>query len=101
MTMVERAVVASDKAGDAYIATLPERLDQRPPGWRRTLATARMSAALQAALDGPDVVERLAEIEHARWARWQEYLHSQCSLREIHGERCLIIPADRLRHWER
>lgn len=54
MTMVERAVIASDKAGDAYIATLPERLDQRPPGWRRTLATARMSAALQAALDGND-----------------------------------------------
>jgi len=44
--MIERAVEASHAAGEAYLATLPARLDQRPNGWRRTLARVRARAAI-------------------------------------------------------
>lgn len=52
--MLERAVQASHVAGEAYIATLPTRLDQRPIGWRRTLATVRATAAILRFLDPED-----------------------------------------------
>lgn len=42
--------------------------------------------------------EQLAAIEHQRWADWQQYLHSLCERRE---DGALIIPADRVKHWER
>jgi len=34
--------------------------------------------------------ERLADLEHDRWARWQKYLHSKCE-RNLDGS--LTIPA--------
>ncbi len=45
-----------------------------------------------------ELIERLAECEHASWARWQAYLHSICA-RNPDGS--LTIPADRVRRWER
>src|SRR5699024_8595624 len=29
-------------------------------------------------LRNPDVLDRLAEIEHERWAHWQRYVHASC-----------------------
>jgi hypothetical protein len=45
-----------------------------------------------------DLFERLAAIEHERWAHWQSYCHSCCS----HTERGdLIIPKTFVDQWER
>lgn len=42
--------------------------------------------------------EQLAAIEHQRWADWQAYMHSLCERRD---DGALVIPADRVEHWER
>lgn len=52
-------------------------------------------AALEAKLNS--IVEELAEIEHERWAHWQNYMHGK-------GERqpdgSLILPAELVSRWE-
>lgn len=45
-----------------------------------------------------DIREWLAAIEHERWAHWQQYLHSVC---ERTDDGRLIIPADKVEHWEK
>ena len=44
-----------------------------------------------------DVFEKLADIEHQRWAGWQKYLHSKCT--KDRGS--LTIPAGYVFHLER
>lgn len=44
------------------------------------------------------VVEILADREHARWAKWQAYLHGKCN-RNPDGS--LTIPADLVERWQR
>lgn len=43
-----------------------------------------------------ELIEALAEKEHASWARWQTYLHSLCERR---GDGALVIPASRVNFW--
>lgn len=45
-----------------------------------------------------ELIEKLAEMEHARWARWQEYLHSKCAK---NPDGSLAIPSELVIHWER
>lgn len=45
-----------------------------------------------------ELVELLAEAEHASWARWMRYLCSLCAGAE---DGSLIIPPDRVRLWRR
>lgn len=45
-----------------------------------------------------DMIERLASIEHARWASWQRHLHSKC-VRRYDG--ALVIPAGYVEALER
>lgn len=45
-----------------------------------------------------ELIERLADAEHAGWAHWMAYLFSQC--RE-HPDGSVTIPADKVRHWKR
>jgi len=48
-------------------------------------------------LDDDRVVEALAVAEHDSWARWQRHLHKLC-VRNDDGS--LVIPAERVAHWE-
>src|SRR3546814_15507264 len=49
-------------------------------------------------LSRKDLIEKLAAIEHERWAHWQSYLHEQC-VRQEDGS--LIIPAKLAERWEK
>lgn len=45
-----------------------------------------------------EFVEAGASLEHARWSKWQSYLHSLCDV-DIHGN--LVIPKESVERWER
>ena len=44
------------------------------------------------------LIEELAAIEHARWAHWQKYVHSQC---ERLPDGRLAIPCHLVERWEK
>ena len=48
-------------------------------------------------LESQEVLDRLAAVEHERWAHWQRYLHDQC---EELDDGSLVIPAQLVRRWE-
>lgn len=48
-------------------------------------------------LENERTVERLAAIEHERWAHWQRYAHDQCERRD---DGSLVIPAELAARWE-
>lgn len=49
-------------------------------------------------LAGRALVDRLASIEHERWAHWQQYLHDKCVPRE---DGSLVIPAGLVDRWSK
>jgi len=44
-----------------------------------------------------ELIEKLADVEHERWAHWQRYLHSKC-VRASDGS--LTIPPELVLRWE-
>jgi hypothetical protein len=52
---------------------------------------------IREALESDETVERLAAIEHERWAHWQRYVHRQC---ERQDDGSLVIPAELAARWE-
>lgn len=60
-----------------------------------------------------EFIEKGADLEHSRWAKWQKYLHSLCSAHTINSLNSvtkqyediqtggLVIHKDRVQHWER
>lgn len=48
-------------------------------------------------LESPEVLDRLAAVEHERWAHWQRYLHDQC---ERQDDGSLVIPPELVQRWE-
>jgi len=43
-------------------------------------------------------IDRLAAIEHERWAHWQRYMHGRGELKD---DGSLVLPADLVRRWTR
>lgn len=48
-----------------------------------------------------EFVEKGANLEHARWAKWQKYLHSKCVEHENGKGEWVCFPAELFRRWER
>lgn len=48
-------------------------------------------------LKSDQVMERLATVEHERWAHWQRYVHGQG---ERQSDGSLLIPAELVARWE-
>jgi len=44
------------------------------------------------------LIDKLAAVEHERWAHWQRYLHSK-GQRLTDGS--LVLPAEMVQHWEK
>lgn len=52
---------------------------------------------IQAVLASPELLEKLAAIEHERWAHWQQYMHDQCRRAD---DGSLTIPAELAQRWQ-
>ncbi|WP_110590416.1 hypothetical protein [Microbacterium suaedae] len=48
-------------------------------------------------LEDEQTVERLAAIEHERWAHWQQFVHDQCERQE---DGTLLVPAELAARWQ-
>jgi hypothetical protein len=44
------------------------------------------------------LTEKLAAVEHRRWARWQKYMHNKCERRP---DGSIVVPATLVERWER
>ncbi len=45
-----------------------------------------------------ELIEALADKEHASWARWMLYLFSKC---RVHPDGRMVIPAELIERWGR
>jgi hypothetical protein len=49
-----------------------------------------------------ELIEQLADAEHASWSRWMSYLFEKCNKYEDEeGRKCLLIPTELEKHWQR
>lgn len=94
---------AAQVLGPAVERTLRDAEDGEGPCLSEAQAAARAAGRrlrmeVEPAPEPDSLYEQLAAIEHHRWADWQRYMHSLCERRD---DSALVIPADRVAHWER
>ncbi len=53
---------------------------------------------VRAILEADTSIDRLAAVEHERWAHWQQYVHDQCQPTD---DGSLVIPAELVERWSR
>lgn len=51
---------------------------------------------VRAILEADAFVDRLAAVEHERWAHWQQYVHDECQRTD---DGSLVIPAGLVKRW--
>jgi hypothetical protein len=59
---------------------------------------SKFGANSEARLSDPELLERLAAIEHERWSSWQRYVHDHCR-RAADGS--LTIPSELVERWSK
>lgn len=52
-------------------------------------------------LNDPHLLEKLAALEHDRWAHWMEYLFACCRWADGPRRFEATIPAEKVNHWQR
>ena len=55
-------------------------------------------------MDEQELIEALADKEHASWARWMDYLFSKCHPvvnSDLEPPFALVIPGELVAHWRR
>lgn len=62
---------------------------------RKVMIITKMK--LIASLSEEKLLESLADLEHKRWSKWQEYVHSKC-IKNSDGS--LTIPKESVTLWE-
>ncbi len=50
-------------------------------------------------MDDKELFEKLAAIEHERWADWQSYVHSKCL--SLEDGLYIVIPKQLFQQWQR
>lgn len=55
-----------------------------------------LNSEIPSILEDQGLVDRLAAVEHERWAHWQEHLHAQCTTMD---DGSLLIPAELVARW--
>lgn len=73
----------------------PTRPALLAPGEESPLVTTP-DLDVRAILEADAFVDRLAAVEHGRWADWQQYLHDQCQRTQ---DGSLVIPAELVKRW--
>ena len=58
----------------------------------------KMKLVKESLTESDELIEKLADLEHDRWSRWQQYLHSQCTKNK---DGSLTIPKEKVDRWER
>ena len=46
-----------------------------------------------------ELFEKLADIEHQRWADWQQYVFNKSEMKEVDGEMMMCLPNELYQRW--